>query len=214
MPSRTPSSFTTWVLISLPLLLMVGVCFTIIGGEEAVATYFAAWRSEHQDALRLIKIYNDWGNPVLSLVYAAILLRGLACRRRDLTAFALAYLAGQFLVCFAVAGVLKVGVGRPRPGVGGPFIPLSFDAEHNSMPSGHTTEMTLQTSALALRVRGCLSPLLLGLALGLMGACRLMLGEHHPSDLLGSWVLGGMGGYFIHYLTPRLAARLPATWKH
>jgi len=217
MPSHAPSNLTAWTLLSLPLLLVVGACYAFLGNEAAVAASFAAWRPEHGDAVRLITLYTNWGNPAVYLVYAGILARGLRHKRRDLTAFALAYLAGQLLISAALGRMLKVGLGRPRPGVGGPFIPWSLDAAHNSLPSGHSTEMTLQTAPLALRARGWLTPLLLGLSLGLMAASRIILGAHHPSDVLGGFMLGGLVALFIQWLAPRLsnflAARLPETWS-
>jgi len=83
---------------------------------------------------------------------------------------------------------------------------LSFDAAHNSLPSGHTTDMTVQTASLALFSRSLALPLLLGVALGLMGLSRLMMGAHHPTDLLAGLALGSLGGVVAKRLTPRLAA--------
>lgn len=167
--------------------------------------------------MRLVKLYTDWGNPALYLVYAGFLLRGLAHRRRELTAFALAYLAAQLLVSVALERVLKIGLGRPRPGVGGPFVPWSLDAAHNSLPSGHTVEMTLQTAPLALRAHNWLAALGWGTVLGCMGASRIVLGAHHPSDVLAGLLVGGLGALFIQWLTPRLsgylAAHQPETWS-
>lgn len=211
--SRAQSPAAAFIVFSLPLLMLLGVCQIALGSETSVAEYFTSWRQAHQGILPLVAFYNDWGNFAFAPLYAGILLQGLRRRQRGPTAFVLAYVAAQVLFAVGIEGMLKVGIGRPRPGVGGPFIPLSFDAAHNSMPSGHTTEMALQASSISFRRRDCLTPLLSGLALGMMGMCRLALGGHHPSDLLASLILGSLGGVFVQQVTPALAARLPRTWK-
>jgi membrane-associated phospholipid phosphatase len=203
MPRNAPTPLAVWAVMSLPLVLTVAACFAFIGGEEAVAAHFAAWRPEHPFAVRLLKLYTDWGNPAFYLVYAAILARGLKQRRRDLTALALGLLAAQLLVSLAAERLLKTAIGRPRPDVGGPFAPWSFDAGHHSLPSGHTTEITVHTLPLALRARSWLLPLTLSLVTGLMGASRIALGWHHPTDILAGWVLGSLGGMLAHRLAQK-----------
>lgn len=218
-----PSPLAAWVLLSLPLLAVVAACYGLLGSEDAVAAFFSAWRLEHPDAAFVVKLYTTWGNPALYLVYAGFLVRGLRQKRRGLTALALAYLAGQLLVSVAIERLLKISLGRPRPGVGGPFVPFSFDAAHNSLPSGHSVEITLQTLPLALRAgqgrtgqgraQTLLLPLALGLVAGLMGLSRIVLGAHHPSDVLAGWLVGSLGGLFILWLAPRIASRLPERWS-
>jgi len=205
---HTPHPLAVWTALCLPLLLVVAATFACIGGEADTAAYFAQWRLDHPDALQVVKFYTDWGNPAMYLVFAGMLGLGIARRRADLAAWALAYLAAQLLFSLAIERVLKVGIGRPRPDVGGPLVPFSLDAAHNAMPSGHTTEMTVQTASLALFAHTLAVPLLMGLLLALMGASRLALGAHHPTDLLGGLALGGLGGLFCQRLAPALTPRL------
>jgi undecaprenyl-diphosphatase len=212
-PSKALSPLAAWAVLSLPLFAAVAACFALFGSEEAVASYFAAWRPGHPDAVVALKLYTNWGNPALYLVYAVILARGLKRRGRGLTSLALAYLAGQLLVSVVLERLLKTAIGRPRPDAGGPFMPWSLDAAHHAMPSGHVEEITLQALPLALRAGCWLTPLGLGLVVGLMGASRVILGWHHPTDLLAGWLVGSLGGAFIQWLAPRLAARLPKHWS-
>jgi len=219
--TSTPPAFSallSWAVLSLPLLAVVAACFLFLGSEAAVAAHFTAWRPEHPDATYALKRYTTWGNPALYLVYAAILARGLKNRRRSLTALALGYLAAQLLVSLALERLLKIAIGRPRPDVGGPFAPWSLDPGHHALPSGHVQEITLQALPLALRssqwrAGALLLPLGLGLMVGLMGASRVALGWHHPTDLLAGWLVGSLGGLFIQWLAPRIAARLPQNWS-
>ncbi|MDR3640606.1 MAG: phosphatase PAP2 family protein [Humidesulfovibrio sp.] len=208
MPSRSPSPLAVWTALCLPLLLVVAGTFAFLGSESAVTAFFDAWRAANPAATRLVRFYTDWGNPALYLVYAAMLYRGLKRGRADLTGRVLAYLAAQLLVSLALERVLKIGIGRPRPDVGGPFRPFSLDAAHNSMPSGHTVEMTVQTSSLALFARSLVLPSALGLALALIGLSRMVLGAHHPTDVLGGLIVGSLGGLVAQRLAPRFAERL------
>lgn len=204
MPKRAPSPLAAWAVLSLPLMLLVAGCFAFIGQEDAVARHFVQWRAANPRAELVVRLYTDWGNPALYLVFAGMLVRGVKRSRPDLTALALAYLAAQLLFSLAIERLLKVGLGRPRPGTDGPFAPWSLDDAHNALPSGHTTEMTVQTSTLALHAQGLAWPLILGVALALMAASRLALGAHHPTDILGGWALGSLGGAFARWLAPRL----------
>lgn len=212
MPRSTPSHalapVLAWLALSLPLLLVAAGCFALIGGEAATAQYFAQWRAQNADAAFWLKLYTDWGNAAFYLVYAGVLLAGLARGRRELTALALGYLAAQLLVSLLAVRVLKMSIGRPRPLVGGDFLPFTALGSHHSMPSGHATEFTLQTLPLALRCRSLPGPLLLGLALGLMAFTRIALGWHNPSDVLAGWALGTLGGLLAQYLAGRIAWRL------
>jgi undecaprenyl-diphosphatase len=211
--AAAPSPLAAWAALSLPVLGVAAGCLLLFGSEAATAEYFSAWRAANPDGARLFKLYTNWGNPALYLVYAGLLLRGLSQKRRGPAAFALAYLAGQLLFSLAVERLLKVAIGRPRPGVGGPFLPWSLDAGHHAMPSGHVAEFTVQTLPLALRARTLLPTLGLGLAAGLMAASRVVLGWHHPTDLVAGWAVGSLGGLFIHRLAPKIAARLPRAWS-
>lgn len=208
MPQKQPSPVLAWLALSLPLLVVAGGCLALFGNEEAVARFFEQWRALNSDITPWLKLYTDWGNAAFYLVYAGILLVGLARGRKDLTALALGYLAAQLLISLLAVRVLKMSIGRPRPLVGGEFLHFTAQGSHHSMPSGHSTEFTLQTLPLALRSGSILWPLLLGLALGLMAFTRIALGWHNPTDVLAGWALGTLGGLLAQYLAGRIAWRL------
>lgn len=214
MPRTAPAPLTAAAVLSLPLLLVAGGCLALWGTEAAVAAHFALWRAEHQTATRLLTYYTDFGNLAFYLVYAGILVQALRQRSKDRLCLVLAYLGAQLLVSLLAARVLKIGIGRPRPLVGGSLLPFTLEPSQHSLPSGHSTEMTLQTLPLAMRAQSLLLPLLLGLALGLMAFSRIALGWHHPTDVLAGWALGLLGGLLVQRFAqalmhnPRLSQKL------
>ena len=114
-------------------------------------------------------------------------LLALLVRRRRWDAFRLAAMAGSSWV---LAILVKHVVGRPRPPAS--LWAIRPDAS-GSFPSGHDTTacvlvlvvlMTLH-GAHRLRVWGTLTALAFAVGVGLS---RVYLGDHYPTDVLGSWL--------------------------
>ena len=102
-----------------------------------------------------------------------------------------------FFVAIAASGLavqgLKHVIGRVRPRFEGDlsaftFHPLSLGNAYASLPSGHTTSGFAAATALALMIpRG--RPVLFALAVAI-GASRVALSEHYPSDVVCGAALG------------------------
>ena len=117
-----------------------------------------------------------------------------------------------FLVVIAASGLaaqaLKHLAGRARPKVGGlsafAFHPFSLSNAFASFPSGHATSAFAAATAL-----GLMTPrrrwLLLTMAAA-VGASRIILQEHYPSDVLSGAALGTTVALGLN------GATLPSTW--
>ena len=183
-------------------------CLLIAGMLSTLALYFLAWAyptfpGDEGAIVRLQSLRTDWldstavafANMGLFWVFAPVTVVLIACL----------ILARRYAdVAMVVAGGLVIGIGnglklvvdRPRPEyhlVG----PMQSDL---SFPSGHTLLAVIMGGVLVYLVGLWVKPLLLRRAIqvGLifavitMGASRVYLGVHWPSDVIGSYVFGAM----------------------
>ncbi len=187
----------------LPLLLVLCVITMTIGTSESVVPFFRAYREAHPSLTHGMRLLTDWGNPLLYAVYGIILL--VARKRSDakLTRFVIAYIVVQLAVSFLLVRVLKIAIGRPRPGVSGLYEPWSLHSGHNSLPSGHTAEIIGATIPLTFFLRSLTMPLLLGCYAALVGFSRVYLEMHHTSDVFFGLLLGSLAAYVIHTIWNR-----------
>ena len=179
----------------LPLCALLCCLLFCFGSEKEVVLFFNSYRDMHPVLTRVMYLFTTWGNAPFYLVYGSLLFWGVRHERPELVRFALAYLLAQALVALLLGRILKIAIGRPRPMTGGPFTHFALDPAHNSMPSGHTTEITGACLPLAQRYGRYLLPLLLGLIIAAMGFSRIYLSMHFISDIAGGVALGIMSGY-------------------
>jgi undecaprenyl-diphosphatase len=173
---------------------------------------------DHRDAfvVHAAKIATDVGSvPIIFAI--AVGAGALLWWRGQRLAIALAPAFALGLSATA-AGVVKVLVGRSRPPVG-----LHLVAESDaSFPSGHATNSTavFVTIALVVAVFVLRRPLTrvlavagAALASASVGASRLVLGVHWPSDVIAGLALGGAVALAVTMtaaIVTRLAPRPPS----
>ncbi|KQV73057.1 phosphatase PAP2 family protein [Rhizobium sp. Root1220] len=117
-----------------------------------------------------------------------------------------AYVGLSVALASVVANILKFAIGRARPllydqeGIFS-FAPFNWDFLHQSFPSGHSTNIGALFMALALlfpRFR------LVFIGIGLwLGATRVIIGVHYPSDVAAGLALGVWFAFAISILLAR-----------
>ena len=136
--------------------------------------------------------------PVTLVVALALVLRRHAA-------------AAGFLVAAALGGLelpvlVKDIVGRARP----PIADRLVSVASSSFPSGHAAQNAAILPALALAAAALGANRRIGLAVAavgalLVGASRVVLGVHYPSDVLAGWVLGAAWVAACHFAFPARA---------
>ena len=189
------ASLKHWALFSAPLLIMLAATWLACGSEADVAVFFKDHRAAHPALRTAMKWLTDWSNPVFYVGYGIALLMAWKTDNMKRVRSILILLAVQAVVAGLAVHFLKQTIGRPRPGQGEWFDPLTTRGAQHSLPSGHTTEITGWTLPLVLRARNYLFTGALALFIALVGFSRIYLGWHHPSDVFFGWLLGSFGGF-------------------
>lgn len=146
------------------------------------------------------------GSLYVLLPLSMALLAFLLYRRKRLAAGLLGLGCGG---AWAVTYGIKWLVGRPRPDLFSPLVPMPPDF---SFPSGHTAQITAFACCLtiiACRCRGAsfgsIIAALAALISGLVGVSRLYLQVHFLSDVLAGVLLSLLWVGAIHWLLGRLS---------
>lgn len=200
--------------VSMALVLVMIHTNSGLARLDRSASLFGA---HHATALstRFLRFYTQLGGALVIVPLAVIVAIVETIRQRSVAiiAFLTLVVGGQFLV----ANVIKSIVGRARPdfdqltGFSGP-----------SFPSGHAVASAACLAAFALvigrrrslKLRAVLAGLAVGLATGI-ACCRVMLGVHWLTDVLGGLALGwawfalcsiAFGGYQLRFGAPAKTA--------
>lgn len=181
-----------------PLVVLLVLLAQHFADEASVYHFFHQFRHGHSFLTASVRLLTDWGNPFFYGVYGLLFWYGWKTNNTDLMRFVLAYVVVQILVSFGVVRILKITLGRPRPGEGELLHTFSFASRYNSLPSGHTCEIVGACLALVLYRQKLALSLVLGIVIALVAASRIYLGMHHPSDVAFGLLLGAFAGWVIY----------------
>jgi membrane-associated phospholipid phosphatase len=167
--------------------VLVGLAVEGNGFDGAVVRAAATDRTAAMTSAA--RVLTQLGGTGLDLIFAAVVVGLVVAGRRGDAAFVLVAAGGAMLL----ANAIKFLLARPRPAGGGLVSVSSY-----SWPSGHATSSIALYGALAvLALRrappAARPPIVAGLLvlLAVIGATRVYLGVHYPTDVVAGWVLGG-----------------------
>ena len=194
------------ILVILPVMVGVAAVMYLLGNEQGIASFADTFHRAAPALTRAADWFCDYGIIPFHCFYALVLAVGIARGRRSLIVFALGYLAGLLFTILAV-DILKYSIGRPRPYQSTDWLgPFNGDNDYHSFPSGHVADSLVACIPLATRFGGRVLPIALGMFPLLMALARIQMRHHHPSDFLGSVVIGSAGAMLARAACARLAA--------
>jgi undecaprenyl-diphosphatase len=146
------------------------------------------------------QLVTNWGLYLFYAVFAVLFVYSFAKKKRNLTQLCLAYLKAQLIVSFAVVRILKIVLGRARPGHGAEFTLFSLNYRYNSMPSGHAADAFVSGVFLYYLLKqskyagGRFLPLIYAL---LIAVSRVFVSAHYPSDVAAGMLIAILGAWFF-----------------
>jgi len=151
-------------------------------------------------------IITDYGLFLFYGIFSVIFAYALIKKNRMLIRLLVAYLKTQLIFAFALVRILKIVVGRARPGHEPDFIFFSFAFRHNSFPSGHSAEAFISGMFLFYLLKNSKYSACRYLPLAyafLIAVSRVFISSHYPSDVLAGMAIGVMGAWYFISRLPR-----------
>jgi undecaprenyl-diphosphatase len=197
-----------WLRIILILwitLLGFGALFVLWWGDvEGVRlTHNAPWVIAHSDAIRYL---TDWGTYPFYFLFLGILFIGWYKSQLELKILTAGYWFAQLLGAMTIVRVLKMSLGRARPGVcdiacsDGTWIGSTWNSAFHSFPSGHMADAMISAIFTALLFKRVWAVVLIFAWAVTMGLTRVALAVHYPSDVLAGALIGGIVSLATLYL--------------
>jgi membrane-associated phospholipid phosphatase len=166
--------------------------------DEPVSRAIDHWIS--RDVQEYASRFSKNGTLLYYAVFGGLYGYARIKRQRRIEVHCHAYLKAQLIFSFALVRVLKIGVGRMRPGTEPDFDFFSMDSRYNSFPSGHAADIFVGATILYALLKQTAFhqwrhvPILYAT---LVAVGRVAGGPHYLADVLGGVLIGICGALFF-----------------
>ena len=152
------------------------------------------------DYLYIPELFTHWGLYLFYFIFAVILIYAFIKKDRNLISIGLAYLKAQLVFSLVVVRLLKVFLGRARPGYGSEFTFFETSFKYNAFPSGHSADAFVSGVFLFFllkQTRYAGSRFLPLIYAFLIAISRVFVSSHYPSDVAAGMTIGILGAWFF-----------------
>jgi len=183
------------LLIFIPILLLFVILFIF-----DTRLWLTARDLIPPDYYFIAQLITNWGLYIFYAIFVALFVYSFIGENRKLTGLCLAYLKAQLIVSFAVVRIIKIVLGRARPGHGADFTFFSLNSRYNSFPSGHATDAFVSGVFLYYLLRQSkftnyrFLPLIYAF---MIAVSRVCVSAHYPSDVAVGMAIGILGAWFF-----------------
>jgi undecaprenyl-diphosphatase len=152
------------------------------------------------DYLYIPELFTHYGLYPFYLIFGAVLVYALVRKNLSLISLCLAYVKTQLIFSLLLVRLLKVILGRPRPGYGFEFTFFATSFKYNAFPSGHSADAFVSGMFLFYLLKqtkyaGCrFLPLIYAF---LIAISRVFVSSHFPSDVAAGMAIGILGAWFF-----------------
>jgi membrane-associated phospholipid phosphatase len=149
---------------------------------------------------RTLLFFSKRGLYVFYFVFAGLMTYALISKEEALKNLCIAYVKAEVVFGFLVVRIAKIVFGRARPTVGSDFTFFSLDDKYNAFPSGHSADAFISGVFLFYLLRHSKYRFLPLLYAVLMAVLRVLVTEHHPSDVTAGAAVGIWGAILLLFL--------------
>lgn len=149
---------------------------------------------------RITDLITTKGLFLFYAVFIGIFVCALLKKNKALLNLCLAYVKAQLIFSFVLVRLLKILLGRARPGHGSEFTFFSFAFRYNSFPSGHSADAFVSGVFLFYLLKNSkysacrFLPLIYAF---LIAISRVFISSHYPSDVAAGMAIGILGAWFF-----------------
>jgi len=186
----------TYLLIILPVSLSAILVLFYFD----IRIWHAARDLLNQDTYYITDLITTKGLFLFYAVFIVLFVYAVVKKNRALLGICLAYIKAQLVFSFVLVRILKIILGRARPGHGAEFTFFSFAFRYNSFPSGHAADAFVSGVFLyyllkSSKYSACrFLPLIYAFAIAIS---RVFISSHYPSDVAAGMVIGILGAWFF-----------------
>ena len=152
------------------------------------------------DYLYIPELFTHWGLYLFYFIFAVIWIYAFIKKDRNLINISIAYLKAQLVFSLIAVRLLKVFLGRARPGYGSEFTFFETSFKYNAFPSGHSADAFVSGVFLFFllkQTRYAGSRFLPLIYAFLIAISRVFVSSHYPSDVAAGMAIGILGAWLF-----------------